>query len=145
MGHLCLTIGWVEEDSAQAPPREISRIDLPTLESAPLPIEEGLDVLGQRTLTIGHQVMRQLLSAQWEIADQQQVENYRAQVGPETVKLHGYDEQPVASRLGILHLRRQVCFNESTRVHRMPRNRLLPEHRGVIITRGLQEWACLPP
>ena len=108
-------------------------------------MEKGLNVLEQQTLTMGHQVMGELLKAQWEIADQQQVESYRAQVGPETVKLDGYDQQRVASRLGILELRRQVCFNKSTRVHTMPGNKLLPEHRGVIITRGLQEWACLLP
>lgn len=27
----------------------------------------------------------------------------------------------------------------------MPGNRVLPEHKGMIITRGLQEWACLLP
>lgn len=78
MGHLCITIGWVEEEDTQAPSSEISRIDLPTLESTSLPMEKGLNVLEQQTLTIGHQVMRELLKAQWEIADQQQVESYRA-------------------------------------------------------------------
>ncbi len=30
-------------------------------------------------------------------------------------------------------------------IHRIPANQLLPEHNGCIITRGLQEWACLLP
>ena len=27
----------------------------------------------------------------------------------------------------------------------MPGNSVLPEHKGMVITRGLQEWACLLP
>ncbi len=29
--------------------------------------------------------------------------------------------------------------------HVLPGNALLPAHEGIIITRGLQEWACLLP
>ncbi|GAC1538141.1 MAG: hypothetical protein NVS2B7_08900 [Herpetosiphon sp.] len=51
----------------------------------------------------------------------------------------------VASRFGILTLARQLCSHPATQTHVMPGNAVLPEHHGIIITRGLQEWACLLP
>ncbi|MFC1715376.1 hypothetical protein ACFL6S_17035 [Candidatus Poribacteria bacterium] len=51
----------------------------------------------------------------------------------------------IASRLGILQLPRQVCYCETCQQHFMPLNDWLPEHGGMITTRGLQEWACLLP
>ena len=51
----------------------------------------------------------------------------------------------VASRFGTLHLRRQVCAHTDGRPHVMPGNALLPAHQGIVITRGLQEQACLLP
>jgi hypothetical protein len=49
----------------------------------------------------------------------------------------------VATRLGVLHLPRQVCFLRAEGRHVLPGNRLLPAHTGMLITRALQEWACL--
>jgi hypothetical protein len=49
----------------------------------------------------------------------------------------------VATRLGVLQLPRQVCFLRGEGRHVMPGNRLLPAHTGMLITRALQEWACL--
>jgi hypothetical protein len=51
----------------------------------------------------------------------------------------------VASRFGILTLSRQVCSHPATQTHLIPGNAALPPHNGSIITRGLQEWACLLP
>lgn len=45
--------------------------------------------------------------------------------------------------MGILHLRRQVLFDRERGEHIVPANRLLPAHGGMLITRRLQEWACL--
>lgn len=47
--------------------------------------------------------------------------------------------------MGILELTRQICFNKELGRHLMPGNQILPEHHGTIITRSLQEWACLLP
>jgi hypothetical protein len=44
-----------------------------------------------------------------------------------------------------LKLSRQVCQQAHTQSHVMPGNAVLPPHNGMIITRGLQEWACLLP
>lgn len=51
----------------------------------------------------------------------------------------------VASQFGIIHLPRQVLHNQDSDTHVMPGNAVLPPHEGMIITRGLQEWACLLP
>ena len=49
----------------------------------------------------------------------------------------------VVSRLGVIFLPRQVCYDQATGHHLIPGNALLPAHEGLVITRGLQEWACL--
>lgn len=51
----------------------------------------------------------------------------------------------VASRFGRLELRRQVFAPVGDQPHCMPGNAVLPAHHGMIITRGLQELACLWP
>ncbi len=51
----------------------------------------------------------------------------------------------MASRFGPLHLSRQVCVDPCTQRHTLPGNAVLPPHGGMIITRGLQELACLLP
>ena len=59
--------------------------------------------------------------------------------------MDGFDELTVVSRFGRLALPRQVCQHKEDEGHTMPGNRLLPEHQGIVITRGIQEWACLFP
>jgi hypothetical protein len=48
-------------------------------------------------------------------------------------------------RVPALELARQVCYHPEMQTHTMPGNEVLPSHHGIIITRGLQEWACLLP
>jgi hypothetical protein len=64
---------------------------------------------------------------------------------PAVVHADGHDPVTVVSRFGTLTLSRQVCQHADTQTHIMPRNAVLPSHNGMIITRGLQEWACLLP
>jgi hypothetical protein len=61
------------------------------------------------------------------------------------VHADGHEPITVASRFGILTLSRQICSLLPTQTHVMPGNAVLPAHKGIIITRGLQEWACLLP
>ena len=51
----------------------------------------------------------------------------------------------VVSRFGKLKLKRQVLSHPEPDGHVMPGNTVLPPHGGIIITRGIQEWACLLP
>ena len=57
----------------------------------------------------------------------------------------GSEALKVACRLGIVYLPRQVCYNHILGAHEMPGNAVLPDHKGMIITRNLQEWACMFP
>ena len=57
----------------------------------------------------------------------------------------GTDDLEVASRFGRLTLRRQVLEGTGTGQHVTPGNAVLPPHGGIVITRGLQELACLLP
>ena len=61
------------------------------------------------------------------------------------VHADGHEPVTVASRFGTLTLPRQVCSHPQTQRHVIPGNAVLPPHNGIIITRGLQEWACLLP
>jgi hypothetical protein len=49
----------------------------------------------------------------------------------------------MASRFGTLVVRRQVVAHRDGQPHCMPGNDILPAHEGLVITRGLQEQACL--
>src|SRR6266487_3803897 len=64
---------------------------------------------------------------------------------PAVVHADGHEPVTVASRFGTLELSRQVCVHPDTQTHVMPGNAVLPVHNGIIITRSLQEWACLLP
>src|ERR1051325_1646940 len=63
---------------------------------------------------------------------------------PQSLKADGHQSVKVVSRLGTLLLARQMLQSHSG-AHILPGNALLPAHQGQIITRGLQEWACLLP
>lgn len=57
----------------------------------------------------------------------------------------GYEALKVACRLGVVYLPRQVCYNTTVEAHVIPGNAALPDHKGMVITRNLQEWACMFP
>src|SRR5216684_3973838 len=63
---------------------------------------------------------------------------------PQSLKADGHQPLKVASRFGTLLLSRQILAMHSSG-HVLPGNALLPAHEGILITRGLQEWACLLP
>jgi len=73
------------------------------------------------------------------------VARHCAHVAPAVVHQDGQETVTVASRFGLLHLSRQVCVDPGTQSHTRPGNAVLPLHRGMLITRGLQELACLLP
>jgi len=55
----------------------------------------------------------------------------------------GSEALKVACRLGILELPRHICLNAAEGGHTLPGNAVLPTHQGMVITRNLQEIACL--
>ena len=95
--------------------------------------------------TAGQRLLARLCELQWDAVDAEAVARYAAAQAPGSVEADGYETLRVASRFGTLHLRRQVCAHTDGRPHVMPGNDLLPAHHGILITRGLQEQACLLP
>ena len=77
--------------------------------------------------------------------DTRLTEFHRQRFPAEQITADGHEPITVASRFGTLELKRQVCCHAATQTHLMPGNTVLPAHNGIIITRGLQEWACLLP
>jgi hypothetical protein len=142
MSHIRILVCRVDDTS---PDRmtELAAIDLPRLDAAGLAAETALDTLEALTLDAGHTVLRAALQAQWAALDAQLVETYCQGLPPGQVRRDGHRAITVASRLGTLRLPRQVLSHADTGAHVMPGDAALPPHRGVVITRGLQEWACL--
>jgi len=110
-----------------------------------IPRTERLDQLESDTLDKGHEIMRHIFLSQCHLVDQQLAEKRQHSDTECIVQFHGNDPLKIASRLGLLQLPRQVCYCETCQQHFMPLNDWLPEHSGMITTRGLQEWACLLP
>jgi len=79
------------------------------------------------------------------VVDGALAEQYRQRLSPLPVSADGHASVKVASRFGTLHLARQVFAPLADGAHVLPANAVLPPHQGMIITRGLQELACLLP
>jgi hypothetical protein len=124
---------------------ELHRVELPAVDAAQLTPETALDTLEARALTTGNEVMRRLLGHQWQEVDRQLAAQYGRLPPLGASKCDGGDPLKVATRFGLLSLPRQVLFRHDTQCHVLPGHAVLPEHHGMLITRALQEWACLFP
>jgi len=122
-----------------------SSMSFQTLDVDSVPREERLDQLESDTLDKGHEIMRHIFLSQCHLVDQQLAEKRQHSGSDCNVQFDGDDPLKIASRLGLLQLPRQVCYCETCDQHFIPLNDWLPEHGGMITTRGLQEWACLLP
>jgi hypothetical protein len=103
-----------------------------------------LDGLESSVMEVGWEAMRTLLVEQWHLTDELLVAQFRQAQAGATIG-DGYDPLKVVSRLGVVHLPRQVCYLPGDKQHTLPGNAGLPEHEGQVTTRGLQEWVCLLP
>jgi hypothetical protein len=122
---------------------ELAAFDFPQFDSAALAAETALDTLETTTLEVGQTGLRAALRAQWAAVDAQLVDAYCRRFPAGQVRRDGYKAITVASRLGTLRLPRQVLSHRESGAHVMPGDAALPAHNGTVITRGLQEWACL--
>jgi hypothetical protein len=93
----------------------------------------------------GQRLLASLCELAWNEVDAAAVARYCRRATRGSVWGDGYAMLTVASRFGTLHLRRRVIAHRDGRPHVMPSNVLLPDHQGLVITRGLQEIACLLP
>lgn len=124
---------------------QVAGFSLPSADVSTLQPETALDELEATTHQIGQAILRRTLLAQWELIDRALVAAYCQAYAPDEITCDGRVPLTVASRFGIVELPRQMLTHGTTKAHVMPGNTVLPEHEGIITTRGLQEWACLLP
>jgi len=141
MSHLRVLICRVDDEDDQM--TELASVDLPAVRASRS--AAPLDSLEATVATVGQHLLGRLCELQWDAVDAQAAAEYGAAQDRGSVWADGYETLTVASRFGTLHLRRQVCAHRDGRPHVMPGNALLPPHQGILITRGLQEQACLLP
>jgi hypothetical protein len=81
------------------------------------------------------------MQAQWEQVDAQLTQKARQDSPPQRVKNDGRKTLKVATRFGWVALSRSILSatsEEGSDKHQIPANAMLPEHGGMLITRGLQ-------
>jgi hypothetical protein len=138
MSRLCVLICRIDEEDGAEQLTELACVEIPSQVSGPP--GKQVDQLEEAAVQVGQQLLGRLVELQWEELDARAVARYRQ--GRPQVIADGYQPLQVATRYGTLQLRRQVCAHPDGS-HVMPGNALLPEHGGMLITRGLAEWACL--
>jgi hypothetical protein len=144
MSQLVMMIARMDDFDNPDQMTELWRCQMPMVNLAAVRSQQYLDGLESTVMEVGWETMRTLMVEQWRLTDRLLVERFR-QEHPEIVTGDGYDRLKVASRLGILQLPRQVCYQPGADQHTLPGNAGLPEHAGQVTTRGLQEWVCLLP
>ena len=144
MSQLVLIIANIDEIDNPEKMTELWRQAVPAPDMSEMKPEKYLDGMESQVEEIGMVVMRRLFMEQWKLSDKLLLEKFRREKS-ETVIDDGFDDLKVVSRMGIVHLSRQVCYLPESEKHVIPGNAGLPEHEGQVTTHGLQEWACLLP
>jgi hypothetical protein len=137
-------IGRVDDVDNPEALTEVWRRAMPVVELSRMQPEHYLNGLENDAMEVGWEAMRALLVEQWRLSDELLVRRFRQEQAGTTVG-DGYDRLKVASRLGVVHLPRPVCYLPGADRHHLPGNAGLPEHEGQVTTRGLQEGVCLLP
>jgi hypothetical protein len=140
VSHIRVLICRVDEGE-QMP--ELAAHDLGRNQRERLEGGQVLDELEGETHRVGNAILREVMQAQWALIDAQVTDAYIEQMAPQKVQRDGQAPLKLASRFGVMALSRQRCRLPDSQTHTMPGNAVLPAHQGMVITRGLQEWACL--
>jgi hypothetical protein len=144
MSQLILMVARIDDLDNPDVLTEVWRGAMPRVNLESIIAEHYLDGLESGVTSLGWEAMRTLLVEQWRLTDQGLVSRFRQEHPGATVG-DGHDPLKVVSRLGVVHLPRQVCYLPGEDHHLLPGNAGLPAHEGQVTTRGLQEWACLLP
>ncbi len=146
MSRVRVVICRVEDEEAGERTTEVARFDRPETDLSVVEPGTGLDALEEMTHQHGQAVLRGVLQAQWEATDAAAVAAHRRRFPPVVWQRDGGAPLEVASRFGRLTRRRQVLatgVGTAHETHARPGDAALPPHGGLVITRGLQELACL--
>ena len=82
MSHLRVLLCRVDDAAPAERMTELHSFDLPAVDPGPLHAPTALDSLETEALNIGQEVMRHLLTAQWQEVDRLQVEQYQQRFPP---------------------------------------------------------------
>lgn len=82
MSHLRVLICRVDDEANPDQMSELHSFDLPAVAPEQMEPETALDEMETEVLTIGQEVMRQLLKSQWEAVDRLLVEQYQEHFPP---------------------------------------------------------------
>jgi hypothetical protein len=144
MSQLILMIAKIDDLDNPETLTEVWRHAMPVVDLKGVTPKHYLDGLESTVTEVGWAAMRSLMVEQWRLTDGLLVKRFRQEQAGVSLG-DGYDWLKVASRLGVVHLPRQVCYLPGADQHSLPGNAGLPEHEGQVTTRGLQEWVCLLP
>jgi hypothetical protein len=120
---------------------EVAAFDITGIEGNQGAGEQTLDTLERGTQQTGNAMLRRLLQAQWALVDNQLTDAYVQAAAPTSVRRDGHATITVATRFGRVELTRQVCVRAEDERHVIPGNAALPDHHGMLITRGLLRFA----
>ena len=118
------------------------RVTFEVMTSEDLRPGEALDQLEQETLCLGMGLLRRLLTWRVEALDAELAQAREHKGADCKVTFDGKKAVTIATVLGRIRPRRQVCHCQHCKQDFMPLNRLLPDHQHLVITRGLEEWVC---
>lgn len=138
-----ITIHEVDEAGKPMAESEALRMMVCGLRGDELIPGQMLDQLEQEITTEGIKVLRQWLTWRIEQLDAELAGERQHKTTDCHVTFDGKKELTVASVVGRIYPRRQVCACSTCSQDFMPVNQLLPEHHNIVITRGLQELTCL--
>ena len=144
MSQLILMIAKIDEVDNPETLTELWRQSMPIVNLSDIRQVHYLNELESQVSETGWEAMRQLMVEQWRLTDGLLVEEFRQEQAGGVVG-DGHDLLKVVSRMGVVHLPRQVCYLPGSERHTLPGNAGLAEHEGQVTTRGLQEWVCLLP
>jgi hypothetical protein len=84
MSRFQIVIRRIDDEDGTERVTDLDHIDVPAPDARFLEKETALDHLEAQTLASGHEVMRHLLTRQWERVDEQLVANYQELFSPQT-------------------------------------------------------------
>lgn len=155
MRRIRVLICSIEEDMPEEM-TELASFDLPATDVTALHPETALDELETTTHETGNAILRRVLQAQWDLIDARLTELHRQRFPAEQVTADGHAPITVASRIGTLELKRQVCSHADTQTHVMRwqccvasasrhHSHARPARMGVFVAPGLALCRGRPP
>ena len=118
------------------------RLTFEVMASEDLRPGEALDQLEQETVRMGMDLLRRILTWRVEALDAEMAQAREHEGADCKVTFDGKKPLTIATVVGRIQPRRQVCHCQHCGRDFMPLNRLLPAHQHLVITRGLEEWVC---